>query len=98
MANEVRHNPDASRYELFVDGELTGIADYRLDGDRIVFPHTEIKASRRGNGLGAVLVQGALDDVMPSGRAVVPRCWYVAQFIDEHPEYQGLVAAPTRSG
>jgi len=95
MANEVRHNIEASRYELYVDGALTGIADYRIDGDRIVFPHTEIEASRRGNGLGAVLVQGALDDVMPSGRTVVPRCWYVAQFIDEHPEYQALVTAPT---
>jgi predicted GNAT family acetyltransferase len=94
MANEVRHNVEASRYELYVDGALTGIADYRIDGDRIVFPHTEIKASHRGNGLGAVLVQGALDDVSPSGRTVVPRCWYVAEFIDEHPEYQALVATP----
>jgi predicted GNAT family acetyltransferase len=95
MANEVRHNVEASRYEQYVDGALTGIADYRIDGDRIVFPHTEIEASQRGKGLGAALVQGALDDVMPSGRTVVPRCWYVAEFIDEHPEYQGLVAAPT---
>ena len=95
MANEVRHNIEASRYELYVDGALTGIADYRIDGDRIVFPHTEIKASQRGNGLGAVLVRGALEDVLPSGRTVVPRCWYVAEFIDEHPEYQGLVATAT---
>jgi len=95
MANDVRHNAEAARYELYVDGVLTGIADYRIEGDRIVFPHTEIKASQRGNGLGAVLVRGALDDVIPSGRAVVPRCWYVAQFIDEHPEYQGLVWAST---
>jgi predicted GNAT family acetyltransferase len=95
MANEVRHNPDASRYELYSNGTRVGILDYRIDGDRIVFPHTEIEVSRRGNGLGAELVQGALDDVMPSGRTVVPQCWYVAEFIDEHPEYQGLVATPT---
>jgi predicted GNAT family acetyltransferase len=93
MANEVRHNVEASRYELVEDGELLGIADYRIAGDRIVFPHTEIKASRRGNGLGAVLVQGALDDVVGSGRTVVPQCWYVAEFIDDNPEYQPLLAA-----
>ena len=93
MANEVRHNVDASRYELVADGELVGIADYRIDGDRVVFPHTEIAAARRGQGLGAVLVQGALDDVAGSGRTVVPQCWYVAEFIDENPQYKQLLTA-----
>ncbi|HVM51959.1 MAG TPA: GNAT family N-acetyltransferase [Acidimicrobiales bacterium] len=88
----VTHNPDASRYELRVDGELVGIADYTERGDTLVFPHTEIDRARRGQGLGAVLVQGALDDVRCSGRRVVPSCWYVAQFIDEHPAYRDLLA------
>ena len=92
MASEVRNNAAASRYELFVDDELVGVADYAVAGDRVVFPHTEIARARRGKGLGAVLVKGALDDVRPTGRAVVPRCWYVAEFIDDHPEYQELVA------
>jgi hypothetical protein len=26
---------------------------------------------------------------------VNPRCWYVARFIDEHPEYAGMLAAST---
>jgi predicted GNAT family acetyltransferase len=46
----------------------------------------------RGRGLGAELVRGALDDVRTSGGRIVARCWYVAQFIDEHPEYGDLVA------
>jgi predicted GNAT family acetyltransferase len=91
MSNEVRHNAEASRYELYVDGELAGIAEYTITGDRIVFPHTEIDPSRRGQGLGAELVRGALDDVKPTGRAVVPRCWYVAEFINANPEYQPLL-------
>jgi predicted GNAT family acetyltransferase len=93
MAIEVRHNPAESRYELTIDGRLVGIADYRADGDRLVFPHTEIEPVMRGRGLGAELVRGALDDVRTTGRTVVPRCWYVAQFIDEHPEYGDLLAA-----
>ena len=92
MANEVRNNEAAGRYELLVDGELAGIADYVVRGDVVVFPHTEIDPSRRGQGLGAVLVQGALDDVRPTGKKIVPSCWYVAQFIDENPSYRDLVA------
>ena len=93
MANEVRKNESAGRYEIHVDGELAGIADYSVDGDVVVFPHTEIDSSRRGQGLGAVLVRGALDDVRQQGRTIVPACWYVAQFVDENPDYKDLVAA-----
>jgi uncharacterized protein len=88
MANEVRHNPERSRYELVVHGHVVGIADYVDDGDVVVFPHTVIDADKRGRGLGAELVRGALDDVVAAGRTVVPTCWFVAEFIDDHPEYQ----------
>lgn len=92
MATEVRDNPQRSRYELLIDGEVVGVADYDGEGDVLVFPHTEIEPARRGSGLGAELVRGALDDVRRRGRRVVPSCWYVAQFIDEHPEYADLRA------
>lgn len=93
MATEVRNAEDKSRYELLVDGKLAGVADYRVDGDRIVFPHTEIDPSRRGQGLGAVLVRGALDDVRGSGRTVVPACWFVREFLDLNDDYADLRAA-----
>ena len=88
---EVRRNPGRSRYELFVDDELVGVADYRMRGDEVVLPHTVINRGKRGRGLGAELVKGTLDDIRRSGRAVVPQCWYVAEFIDEHPDYQDLL-------
>jgi predicted GNAT family acetyltransferase len=91
VSNEVRDNAERSRYELVVDGQLVGIADYQVNGDHVVVPHTEIDADKRGQGLGAVLVKGALDDLRAKGRTVIPQCWYVAEFIDEHPEYQELL-------
>ncbi len=89
----VRRNDERSRYELLVDGEVAGVADYREAGDRLVFPHTEIASRLRGQGLGDILVREALDDVRETGRQIVPRCWFVAEFIGEHPEYGDLVAA-----
>lgn len=90
---DVRNNPEAQRYELHLEGRLAGVADYRLQGDAIVFPHTEIDPSIRGQGLGAVLVKAALDDVRGTGRRVVPACWFVAEFISDNPDYQDLLAA-----
>lgn len=89
----VRDNPQQGRYEILDGGQVVGIADYRVVGDRVLFPHTEVEPSRRGQGVGAVLVRGALDDVRRQGRSVVAQCWYVAQFIDENPGYADLVAA-----
>jgi predicted GNAT family acetyltransferase len=47
----------------------------------------------RRQGLAAALVAGALDDVRRSGRTVLPRCPYVAWFIDEHPEHCDLLTS-----
>ena len=89
---EVRRNDADGRYELVVDDRLVGIADFALRGEAVVMPHTEINPQLQGQGLGAVLVQGALDDIRSAGRTVVPACWYVRQFIDEHPDYADMVA------
>jgi predicted GNAT family acetyltransferase len=93
VQSEVRNNAERSRYELVVDAEVVGVAEYRQQGETLVFPHTHVKASLRGRGMGARLVQAALDDVRARGQRVVPRCWYVAEFIDAHPEYRDLLAA-----
>jgi predicted GNAT family acetyltransferase len=90
MATELRNNHEQSRYELAIDGELVGIADYRVVDDVVVFPHTEIQRARRASGLGTQLVQYALDDVRATGRRALPQCWFVAEFIDTHAEYADL--------
>jgi predicted GNAT family acetyltransferase len=92
MTTIVHDNAERSRFEITVDDELVGVADYRVDGDVVVLPHTEIVPARRDQGLGATLVQGALDEIRTRGQTVVPACWYVAQFIDENPDYKDLLA------
>lgn len=92
MNPTVTRNDAASRYELTLDDRIVGVADFSIDGDRVVMPHTVVDPARRGHGLAAVLVRAALDDVRAEGRRVVPQCWYVAQFVDDHPEYRDLIA------
>lgn len=89
---KVRENTEQHRYEISIEDTRVGFAEYRRDGDTLVFPHTEIDSAVRGRGLGAQLVREVLDDVRSKGLQVEPRCWFVAQFIDEHPEYRDLVA------
>ncbi len=92
MNHEVRRNDAEARYELLVDGRLVGIADFQVDGSVVVVPHTEIEPSLRGQGLGAILVKGVLDDIRDAGRTVVPACWYVRHYLDAHPDEADLLA------
>ena len=93
--DEVVDNADRSRFELMHEGQVVAIADYRpagSDGMTLLMPHTEVDADRRGEGLGAILVRGALDLVRARDQKVVPQCWFVSEFIDTHLEYRDLLA------
>lgn len=82
-----------NRFELLVDGESVGQADYQLRDDAIVFTHTEIDPARRKNGLGGELVRGALNLVRAeTDQRVVASCPFVAAWIAKHPDYQDLLS------
>jgi len=89
---EVHDAPDASQFELRVDGELAGIARYRRHPGIVEFVHTEIDDRFEGNGLGATLVKAALDAVRDSGERVIATCPFVASYVERHPAYADLVA------
>jgi predicted GNAT family acetyltransferase len=81
-----------------VDGESAGLAAFELDGDRIVFTHTEVDDRFEGQGVGSALARHALDDVRARGSLrVVPRCPFIRSWIEKHPEYADLVAAGEQS-
>ena len=94
MSSEVivEDRPDRGRYEATIDGDLVAFAEYQVRGDLVVLPHTVTLPAHRGNGYAAQVVRRALDDIRAAGRRVVPTCWYVAQYIDEHPDDADLVA------
>ena len=86
-------NAEQQRYEARVDGELAGFAAYRVQGDRVVFTHTEVDDAYEGQGVGSALARSALDDVRATGRNAVPLCPFIRDWIDKHPDYADLVAA-----
>ncbi len=93
MSENVIDNPQASRYEIHVDGRLAGFVEYRNRPGRIVFTHTEVDAEYEGKGVGSALARGALDDVRARGLAVVPGCPFIKGWISRHPGYEDLVAS-----
>ncbi|MFJ6956418.1 GNAT family N-acetyltransferase [Micromonospora aurantiaca (nom. illeg.)] len=92
MSFLVEENTAKRRFEILVDDALAGFTAYTLRGETLVFTHTEVDDRFQGQGVGAALVRGALDQVRARGGRVVPQCPFVASFIERHPEYTDLVA------
>ncbi|KRF05237.1 hypothetical protein ASH00_12635 [Arthrobacter sp. Soil782] len=90
---QVTNNTGAGRYEITLDGNPAGFAAYRLKDQQVTFTHTEVDSAFEGHGLGSALARFALDDVRERGLHAVPRCPFIAAYIERHPEYQDLVAS-----
>ena len=88
---QVRDVPEQSQYVISVDGEPAGFAAY-VDADQLrVFSHTEVDPRFEGQGVGAALVRGALDDVRARKLRVLPVCPFVRGYLARHREYADLV-------
>jgi predicted GNAT family acetyltransferase len=90
--SEVVDNAEKHRYEITFDGR-TAFTTYRLADGMITFVHTEVPPEFRGKGIGSKLVRGELEAVRARGLKVIPRCEFVANYIQSHPEFQDLLAA-----
>ena len=81
--SDIVNNKTNHRFELVVDGHLAA-AYYKMDGDLITFIHTEAPPELGGRGIGSILVQGALDQV-------IAECPFVKAWIGKHTEYKDLL-------
>jgi uncharacterized protein len=89
---EVVDEPGRQRFEIRVDGESAGFAEYRRSHGLIAFIHTLIDPRFEGRGLGTRLITEALDRARAAGLAVLPFCPFVRAFISSHAsDYLDLV-------
>jgi predicted GNAT family acetyltransferase len=65
---------------------------YRMTSPGVMnMTSTFVPPSGRGKGTGARLVEAALNYARDNNLQVIPSCWYVADYIDAHPEYAPLL-------
>ena len=83
-ANGVRNNTTLSRFELNADG-ATAFVNYRINGDTIVFTHTETPRALRGRGHATRLVEGAIALSNGMNLKVIPGCSFVADYMVKNP-------------
>ena len=93
--------PERSRFEITVNGEPAGFADYADGtGDRSgvrTFPHTVVHPEFGGRGRSKILIRAALDAARVAELSVLPQCSAVQHFIASNPDYVDLVPEDRRA-
>lgn len=89
MSTDVRDNTQRHRFELETDGHIA-FSEYKREAGVLTVMHTEVPKELNGKGVGSALVRGLLDIARAQGLKVVPKCPFVAGYIDKHPQYADL--------
>ena len=90
MPDIIRDNKAQHRFEMSVGGD-TAVAYYNLSPGVITFTHTEVPSALRGQGIASRLMRNVLETARAEGLKVVPRCSFVAAYLNRHPEFNDLL-------
>lgn len=87
LTSPIVHNKSKGRFEMEVGGQLA-VAEYRRDGDRMIFTHTEVPPRFRGHGIAEKLVLAGFDVARRENLKIVALCSYVAHVLQKRPEFR----------
>lgn len=87
MALEVVHDVGARSFRAVRDGRDAGHLSYRIRPDGTWDLYSTVVSPRyEGQGIGSALTAQAVAAAVAAGAAVAPSCWFVAGWLERHPE------------
>ena len=87
----VTHNARLQQFEAQIGDASLAFLHYKHEGEHVILDHTFVPNEFRGRGMAANLVRAALNEARKLRWWIVPRCTYVARFIEQNPEYADLL-------
>jgi hypothetical protein len=85
-------NTGGRTYDAVRDGRVVGMIVYSQHGTRTTIRHTIVDPDFRGQGIATALARYALDDITAGSGTLSNYCGFIADFIDTHPEYTGILS------
>lgn len=97
MSLDIQHDAANTRFVASVEGG-EAVLQYKHRGHQRegVFDliSTYVPKEARGNDVGSELVGHVLDWAASKGKKIIPTCPFIANYLEENPEYQDLLADP----
>jgi uncharacterized protein len=89
----VEHDRESHRFVASV-ASGTAVLSYAAAGPGVLDLYsTFVPAADRGKGIADRLVEAAVGYARSEGLRIIPSCWYVAHWIQRHPEHADLLSA-----
>ncbi|MGO0575780.1 GNAT family N-acetyltransferase [Ornithinimicrobium panacihumi] len=95
MSTDISRQTGPDRFEITVDGQVAGFAQFVDHDGRRVFFHTETRPEFSGQGLAGQVVEHALAATRDEGLRIVAVCPYVKKWLETHEGYGDLLDAAT---
>ncbi len=90
-AFEVRKDETTRLYEALIDGRVVGNLAYETTGGRVSLTHSYVDEDQRHRGVASALASHALEELSQTQTKAAVYCGFVADYVQDHPEYQGAV-------
>jgi predicted GNAT family acetyltransferase len=88
--NKIVHDKERSRFEILVDNGFAYLEYFYEDG-AMNLAHTFVPPPDRHQGIAFALVNYALEYAKSHNLKIIPGCSSVTLYLEQHPEYEGLV-------
>ncbi len=82
-------NEKDQQYEFHVAGSVAKI-EFNRKENKIYLIHTEVPQELGGKGIASALVKAVLEDIEKKNLTLIPKCPFVAGYLERHPEWKRL--------
>lgn len=94
----ISRNDASGRYEMTVDGDDAGFAQFEQTDTRIAFVHTEVFDAFQGQGVASHLAAEAIADAVSRDLTIIPVCAYMARYLKRHEVEGAKIEWPDQDG
>jgi uncharacterized protein len=88
----VKHDKNSQKFTLTHGGHVSELNYREVKEGVLEYFSTHTHPESRGLGIAGKITQAALEYAQQKKYKVIPTCWYVAEYLQKHPEFQNLKA------
>src|ERR1700760_3762365 len=87
----IRNSTESGTYDAVLGDRVVGTIVYEPRDNRMVIRHTVVDPEFRGQGIATALAKKALDDLAATGTTLTNYCGFIADYIEQNPQYAALI-------